>query len=45
MPTIPITAGKYGGAGTGNLNAAKIPPKTAPVNVQSNMSLIIMSYT
>lgn len=45
IPTIPITAGKYGGAGTGNLNAAKAPPKIAPVNVESNMSLIIMNCT
>lgn len=45
MPTIPITAGKYGGAGTGNLNAAKIPPSIAPVKVDKNISLIIMNYT
>jgi hypothetical protein len=44
MPTMPITAGKYGGAGTGNLNAAKTPPSIAPVNVHKNISLTIKKY-
>lgn len=40
MPTIPITAGNTGGAGTGNLNAAKTPPRIAPVIVHKIISLI-----
>jgi hypothetical protein len=44
MPTIPITAGNTGGAGTGSLNAAKTPPNIIPVNVHNKISLIT-SYT
>lgn len=44
MPTMPITAGKTGGAGTGNLNAAKTAPKIVPVRVHKKISLII-NYT
>ena len=38
---IPATPAKTGGAGTGNLNAAKTTPHPKPVNVDSIISFIL----
>ena len=39
-PIIPATPAKTGGAGTGNLNAAKTTPHPKPVIVDSMISFI-----
>jgi hypothetical protein len=39
-PIIPATPAKTGGAGTGNLNAAKTTPHPKPVSVDNIMSFI-----
>ena len=44
-PIIPATPAKTGGAGTGNLNAAKTMPHPKPVSVDNRMSFIILFIT
>ena len=39
-PIIPATPAKTGGAGTGNLNAAKTTPHPKPVSVDKKTSFI-----
>jgi hypothetical protein len=39
-PIIPATPAKTGGAGTGNLNAAKTMPHPKPVSVDNIISFI-----
>ncbi len=43
-PIIPATPAKTGGAGTGNLNAAKIAPHPKPVSVDNKISFIASSF-
>jgi hypothetical protein len=43
-PIIPATPAKTGGAGTGNLNAAKTTPHPKPVSVDSNTSFIDIPF-
>ena len=43
-PTIPATPAKTGGAGTGNLNAAKTMPHPKPVKVDNMMSFMIYIF-
>ena len=42
-PIIPATPAKTGGAGTGNLNAAKTMPHPKPVSVDNIISFIYFS--